>query len=217
MIDTDIKPISSKTCASNAEIGNSIDTLSQIHQASKSIAIYKRGVGPLKDEVSDLLNSNVEFRSTGTIEHIEGQLKQALSTGDHQQIVGDIMDLLRCFHGLVEEQEYRVLLATIDNNMCRKFHTDVNNLRLLCTYSGPGTQWLSDETTSMSVFQQHLNNDEIELDEHLINQVDAGDVIILKGALHPDGAPIVHRSPTIEHTGQKRLLLRVDLNTSPWS
>ena len=37
-----------------------------------------------------------------------------------------------------------------------------------------------------------------------------GDIIILKGALYPEANAILHRSPTIEENGEKRLLLRID-------
>ena len=41
-----------------------------------------------------------------------------------------------------------------------------------------------------------------------------GDIVILKGALYPESKAIIHRSPTIEETGKKRLLLRIDTNES---
>lgn len=45
-----------------------------------------------------------------------------------------------------------------------------------------------------------------------IQQAGTGDIVILKGALYPDGHAIMHRSPTIEEMGAARLLLRIDTN-----
>ena len=43
--------------------------------------------------------------------------------------------------------------------------------------------------------------------------VNAGDVVLLKGALYPGANPILHRSPSIEELGKVRLLLRIDTNS----
>ena len=45
-------------------------------------------------------------------------------------------------------------------------------------------------------------------------QVPENGVVLLKGALYPKAGTraIVHRSPTIEESGEKRLLLRIDTN-----
>jgi len=52
------------------------------------------------------------------------------------------------------------------------------------------------------------------LNEKNIQQAKTGAVILLKGALYPKKGTnaIVHRSPTIEESGERRLLLRVDTN-----
>ena len=82
--------------------------------------------------------------------------------------------------------------------MCRKFHADYNQLRLLCTYLSQGTLWLTD----------NLQKDILLKDD--IQQLDTGDVAILKGELCPNAKPVFHGSPEIESSNEKRLLLRVD-------
>ena len=49
-------------------------------------------------------------------------------------------------------------------------------------------------------------------DPKLIQQADTGDVLILKGARYPKAKAIIHKSPNIEGTNQKRLLLRIDID-----
>ncbi len=94
--------------------------------------------------------------------------------------------------------------------MCRKFHTDINDLRLLCTYAGPGTLWVAEDENNRDYDEEHIG-------EVRIHQADTGDILILKGALYPKGKPVVHGSPTIEETDGKRLcerlLLRLDTNS----
>ena len=98
--------------------------------------------------------------------------------------------------------------------MCRKFHTDVNDLRMLCTYVGQGTLWLPDEAVKNEEYR--TRRDEIVIDEDLIQQALTGDVLILKGALYPEANAVIHRSPTIEETNERRLLLRIDTCKNPF-
>jgi hypothetical protein len=83
---------------------------------------------------------------------------------------------------------------------------------MLCTYLGQGTLWLPDEAVDPKTSRSASH--ELVIDAELIQQIPAGDVVILKGALYPDADPILHRSPTIEESGETRLLLRIDTNES---
>jgi hypothetical protein len=90
----------------------------------------------------------------------------------------------------------------------------MNDLRMLCTYSGPGTLWLSENNINRNALNSCGDNECIVLDESKIQQAKTGAVVILKGAIYPEEGTkaIVHRSPTIEDYGEKRLLLRIDTN-----
>ena len=126
----------------------------------------------------------------------------------------DILSLLHHFSQVTNASSFRILLATVDTNMCSKFHTDINDLRMLCTYVGPGTLWLSDETEYRHARNKGGNGNSESLNEAEIQQAGTGDVVILKGALYPKSNAVLHRSPSVEKTGEKRLLLRIDTNES---
>jgi hypothetical protein len=53
------------------------------------------------------------------------------------------------------------------------------------------------------------------VNQNEIQQVEAGSALILKGAIYPKEGTraIVHRSPAIEESGERRLLLRIDTNS----
>jgi len=127
-------------------------------------------------------------------------------------LLSDISKLLGIFEAITKAQSFRLFLATVKTNMCRKFHTDVNSIRLLCTYTGQGTLWLPDEALDQMALRSVRKNQDIDPDQKYIQQVRTGDVVLLKGALYPDGHPIMHRSPSIEESGEHRLLLRIDTN-----
>ena len=85
---------------------------------------------------------------------------------------------------------------------------------MLCTYSGPGTLWLSEKNLNREALDYLKSNNSIVVNDDFINQVSTGSVAILKGGLYPRKGTkaIVHRSPNSQESQQKRLLLRIDTN-----
>ncbi len=198
----------------NAVISVDDKTLQDIHLKAKNIAIYQRDIEPLRQELDQIAEQAIECRATGTAEEILSLLKDYFDNdlSECTSLFADISQLVRLFEKTTQASSFRLLLTTVSTNMCRKFHTDVNDLRLLCTYLGPGTLWLPDEAVDYKALQKGGDNQEIVRDEQQIQQVRTGDAVLLKGALYPEANPILHRSPSIEKNGEKRLLLRIDTN-----
>ena len=198
----------------NAIISNDEKVLQDIHIKSKNIAIYQRNIEFLNKELSQVAKQPIECRASGTAQEILSLLKNFFNKNfpDCSFFFNDISELLRLFETTTKASSFRLLLTTVSTNMCRKFHSDINDLRLLCTYMGPGTLWLPDEQVDYKALQTGGDNHEIVKDELQIQQASAGDVVLLKGALYPDANPILHRSPSIEEQGEIRLLLRIDTN-----
>jgi len=205
-----------KILCPNASIGNDIESLEGIHLKNKNIAIYQRNIKELQQRLKPLIAKSFEIQAHGTTAEITASLQAYFNDNLPQYglLLEDIYMLLNLFKQITKATSFKVLLATIDSNMCRKFHTDMNDLRLLCTYVGPGTLWLPDEAVNRKALQTRCTNQDIVLDNNLIQQVNTGDIAILKGALYPEANAVLHRSPTIETTGEKRLLLRIDTNES---
>ncbi len=203
-----------KLLSANAAIGNHAEALQDIHLERKSIAIYQRDTATLEEQLRPLVTDSIECRASGTVEDITASLATYFNKEypQYRFWLEDILMILDTFKEVTKVRTFRVLLATVKSNMCRKFHTDINTLRLLCTYVGPGTLWLPDEAANHNACFGRGNNQDIVKDESMIQQVGTGDIVILKGALYPEGRPILHRSPTIEGTGENRLLLRIDTN-----
>ena len=193
---------------SNAVISPLENKLPAIHESSKNIAVWQRDTSSLQALVEQLKNQSIECRATGTKaeilatlhEYVQNDLPQASA------LYEDISTLLDLFADLTEASSFRLLLTTVNSDMCRKFHTDVNDLRMLCTYTGPGTLWLPDEAILQA------RGRDLKIDESKIQQVATGDVVVLKGALYPQATPILHRSPAIEEAGATRIVLRIDTN-----
>ena len=203
--------IKSKYQFSNAVVTVDKKALEKIHQKSKNIAIYERDMKVLTKEIQKVIDRQIECRANGSLEMIVTQLEQYFSDLQPQcdSLLHDIKSLLQVFKEITQSTKFRLALSTIGTNMCRKFHTDINNLRLLCTYYGPGTLWLPDEAVDHQKLRAK-DDEDIVLAGWQIQQVKTGNVAILKGALYEQSNPILHRSPAIEKKGDKRLLLRID-------
>jgi hypothetical protein len=200
------------TAIQNWAIGTTPDVLQNIHQSAINIAIYDRDTNALSSEIEQLLEQEIEVRAKGTVDTILAALPTTISTQECPLMLADIKNLLHLFQRVTSKQEFRLLLATVNTNMCRKFHTDVNQLRMLCTYSGQGTLWLTEDNINQRALSARGMDIPIALNEDEIRQANTGAVLVLKGAIYPKegSSAVVHRSPTIEETGERRLLLRID-------
>ena len=202
------------TVVKNWVIGSTPEVLENIHLNNVTITSYNRDINILKKDIDDLTKQDIKFNSSGNIDRILNEFIKATELDNDSMILEDIKRLLHLFKKVTASKELRLLLTTIDNDMCRKFHVDNNGLRMLCTYKGPGTLWLKEDNINREALDLYEGNKSIVIDKNNIEQAKTGSVIILKGAKYSTQTTkgAVHRSPTIEESGEKRLLLRIDTN-----
>ena len=202
------------TVVKNWVIGSTPEVLENIHLNNVTITSYNRDINILKKDIDDLTKQDIKFNSSGNIDRILNEFIKATELDNDSMILEDIKRLLHLFKKVTASKELRLLLTTIDNDMCRKFHVDNNDLRMLCTYKGPGTLWLKEDNINREALDLYEGNKSIVIDKNNIEQAKTGSVIILKGAKYSTQTTkgAVHRSPTIEESGEKRLLLRIDTN-----
>ncbi len=125
---------------------------------------------------------------------------------ERQSLIADMARLVAMFASVAEVQRMRVRLDAIKGDACRRWHRDCVPLRLICTYLGPGTQWVG------PVVGDHVLSRPDDDTSHALT-LGAADVALFKGCGWPgqphDGG-IVHRSPRIAGTGSARLVLVLD-------
>ena len=96
----------------------------------------------------------------------------------HWPLFGDFRRLGVRFANLASSPLVKMRFEHVTNDSCRKFHVDAVGLRLLCTYAGPGTEWLEADGT--------------------IRRMASMEVAIFKGAgFAGDGLRVLHRSPPL--------------------
>ena len=136
------------------------------------------------------------------------------------QLERDALRWAALFCALLDERQCKLTLASVRTDSCRKFHADFVRLRALCTYAGPGTELVDDAhvhrevhmDTSRSLRAIADANAQMILDPSKILRANTGDLVALKGELWPfnRGRGAIHRSPPIEASGQRRLVLTID-------
>ena len=124
----------------------------------------------------------------------------------------DILQLLRNFCAALGETELRLVLGPVLNDRCRKFHVDYLRMRMLCTYVGPGTEWVDEPWVRRDVLRTDedgsATNQQIVPDLDKVQRAGTGDVLWIRGREDRLGwRGGVHRSPPVAGTGQVRLVL----------
>lgn len=154
------------------------------------------------DEIDDV-------RLTAAAHDVHAPLRHALIGAGYDdgprlaEMVGDIANLARNHADLLDQSQVELRLEVVETDACRKFHCDYGSARLICTYRGPGTLWLDQEAAAL------LRADGPSSPLR-VRQLRTGEVAVFKGRLWAPETAIVHRSPAIEGTNEKRLVLVID-------
>ena len=136
-----------------------------------------------------------------------------------QFLAEDIKSLARDFGNALGRVHLHAQLVVMTHDGCRKLHADNVTMRLLCTYAGPGTQWLADE----HVVRNNLARVDVDVETAnrsvvrapgRVQTCDTADIVLLKGEAFEGnrGRGAVHRSPPIEAEGLRRLVFKIDEN-----
>jgi hypothetical protein len=110
----------------------------------------------------------------------------------------DIEALAELFLRVTGASEVRLHLEHVADDACRCHHVDAVRLRMLCTYAGPGTEWLDSwsRTHRMAVMQ----------------------VGIFKGTPFPNnGLRVLHRSPPVSELPRRRRPFRLGSSSASCS
>ena len=101
--------------------------------------------------------------------------------------------------------------------MCPRFHVDRVGIRLLCTYRGPGTEWLDDRDVDRGLLGRRADGESDEssgliLDPNAVQEVPRFAMALLKGSMWQGNSErgVIHRSPAVTASESPRVLLAID-------
>lgn len=129
----------------------------------------------------------------------------------------DIAFLVEIYGDLLGCPAVGVRLEVLSRAMCPRFHVDHTGIRLLCTYRGPGTEWLEDAAADRSKLGPVSAGmcDEVSgiiTDPKGIHRVKPYAIALLKGSRWQGnaGQGVVHRSPAVPVNEVPRVMLALD-------
>ena len=121
----------------------------------------------------------------------------------------DVRNLAEVFAGIASDNgRIRLRLEAVTGRGCHRWHADAVGLRLLCTYRGPGTEWLglaggAEAARALGPTARPIGPPA---------RLPTGSAAIFKGEADPGNAGwgCVHRSPPAGPHARARLLLCID-------
>jgi hypothetical protein len=134
--------------------------------------------------------------------------------------LGDVEFLIGVFRDLFDSDNLGLRLRSLDKAMCPRFHVDRVPVRMVCTYGGPGTEWLPEIAINREKLGSGACGQPDETSGLILNSNSAAiqsipsfAIGLLKGELWEgnEGRGAVHRSPRPTLQDPRRLLLTLDL------
>jgi len=186
---------------------SAIADLAEIFEPAVQVCSWRRTLDP---QIAVYLDGADD---SGTVQSIETLVPQGrarldgLPEGDGREaLIDDVTSLAEVLHELVDCPAVGLRCTRVEHAMCPRWHVDRVPLRMLCTYRGPGTEWLADQ----GVDRAELARPEIASGR--CRRADAGELVLLKGALWDgnDSLGAVHRSPAVEPVDGQRVLVTLD-------
>ncbi len=188
--------------------------LSDIYQEDINIAIWRRQKQFLVKEFL-ALNPTFQKEMILTPQDALSRINEFFDN-NMTEVSEDIALLVDMFCYLFELKQAGMRLKVLDKAMCPKFHVNKVPCRLVTTYHGMATQWLPHELVDQTKLGWGCNGlpdseSGLYQSERDIQQLDCGDVALIKGTLWKGNknAGLVHRSPELI-ANEKRLILTLD-------
>lgn len=127
------------------------------------------------------------------------------------ELINFVKTLISHYADITDAPEMGVSLEKVKGDMCKYFHCDLNHMRLVYSLIGSGTLWTKEDNLRREFLGKGMN-EAVIIDQEKIYQVPSKTVTLLKGQAHPTahGKAVVHASPKISSTQEKRILLRIE-------
>ncbi|MEW5420825.1 DUF1826 domain-containing protein [Amorphus sp. 3PC139-8] len=177
------------------------------------IAVFGRALDPVIARAIDDLPLDLfpSLRTEGDVAEIDTALRSALADLRRLQswlevwLRDDIAFLARLYSELTGASTLALRLEPVTDDACRRFHADNVTYRLITTYRGPGTEWVSPRDA-------YLVEDGELSDVSARRQLQRGWVGVLRGtkSAGSDAPALLHRSPPVRSREAARLFLAID-------
>jgi len=192
--------------------------LTRIFDPEIRIAQWRRPVDTVIGEWLDAHADNLGIGFRQTLAAGETPELGRLPAGAGRDALAADLGLLgEMFGELLDAPTIGLRLEVVRKAMCPRLHVDRVGIRLLCTYRGPGSEWVEDAAVDRRFLGAASGGRPDEssgllLPGHRIERIPPFAVALLKGSLWQDsgGLGIVHRSPAVPEGQGPRVLVALD-------
>lgn len=198
---------------------DSLDAFSRIHSPESSLLIWDRLVLPAIGLELEIVGADAfpDVRARVHSGKVRDGLAALISAQGYDALsafpgwLDDMTRLSEVFFDFAGHRPVTVRLETLARTGCPRFHVDHSYLRLVCTYRGPGTEWLDDAQVDRAAQASGAPNEAIVRFGHP-RCMPTFAVGLMKGCGYPGcaDAGLVHRSPTVEPGDPARVLFCLD-------
>ena len=185
--------------------------LADIMRASVQVAVWDRP-SPLDEAlVARACAHRLAIKSWVDTALLTPTLRRLLPAEEDASLREDVSllaDMTACLFGVTG---VGLRVTALDKPMCPRFHVDRIPVRLLCTYGGPGSEWLPAASVPEGLLTPGASQ-EGRYQAQAVERLTSGQVALFKGDAWGEtpGGGVVHRSPPVA-AGEKRLLITLDI------
>lgn len=197
------------------------EALDVIYCDDVNLCVWRRALDPALPAWLARVRDAVDFAADVTLDGLRPDASALVAelppSPERDALQRDVELVARRYARLMGAARVDASLATVARDMCRRFHADYVGVRLLCTYSGPGTEWVDDAWVRRRPADPGESFDDanraIVPDPSRVRSLGEGEVGLLKGHSWPgnEGRGVVHRSAPVEALGLRRLVLKIDV------
>lgn len=181
--------------------------LVEIFDPGVQVCSWQREIDPAIERYLSQLQQTPESQVIETLSSAVSPRLGGLPGGaGRASLIEDLSLLREIVCELLDSEAAGLRLARIGRAMCPGWHVDRVGIRLVCTYQGPGTQWLADQGVDRGDLHAAPSGDGDFI------QATTGEIVLLKGALWQgnDAFGAIHRSPMPEAATSLRTLVTLD-------
>lgn len=189
-----------------------------IFEPDVQLAIWPR---PVDQAIADYLEASRR--------HLGSGLRRSLTAGEYPDLsdlpagpgrdalAADMGNLAELLGDLLDCPRIGLRLEVIGKAMCPRLHVDRVGICLLCTYRGPGTEWIADTGADRNKLGSGAGGLPDEVSglfgaDTRIESVAGFSVALLKGSLWQGNGErgVIHRSPDVASDSLPRVVLALD-------
>ena len=194
-------------------LADGCEVLTDVYRSETQLVIWRRAAPLDTGALAPLLATSAEWRVLLKPQEVAAYFQRTLPDfAAREQLAEDVALLADMYACLFDLQQVGVRLSVLNRTMCPRFHADRVLCRLLTTYTGAGTEYISTGEPTASILERCRNRDDAS-DQAMylpVSELACGDVALCKGSQWPGNErhALVHRSPSPGET--PRLLLSMD-------